>query len=786
MSDPCHDIARILGGMQTGGGFATHFTLPADDLHLETRELGHIPLPVDAFVARELCNSAQLARHGYKDQTRLDTTVRNTWEIPAEQIHIDTGRWQRTFEPALARIREDLGVPADCALRAELHNLLIYEAGQFFAPHQDTEKSDGMVGTLVVGLPSAYTGGRFVIDHQGQTLRTGGSAKKLTFTAFYADCHHEATPVKAGYRIVLTWNLIADRREVPAQPAERDPASDELVVAIRQFFKRPGVPLYQGGRPGPIPDRLVYLLDHQYTQRGLDWQRLKGADAPRVNALKAAAQRLDCDLILAQADVHETWSCEDIGYGRHDRYWDDEDDEDEDEESDGRYRLTDLVDDEVELRNGIAPDGSPADVMGAMVEHGELCLTRPSKDFEPFQTEHEGYMGNYGDTMDRWYHRAAVVMWPRGRAFTIRGKASPEWALLQIADCLDAGDAAQAQVLATRLLPFWSNVGQRLASPNTTEATVAVAAGLDDADTAAALLAPLRLSATTVSTVRHLSALLHRHGRDWFERVLGHWNQKRSGVFENQTDDLQWLAAVLPTLCQAWCDTDPVDGRALAEKVLAERWQWLRNEARSSVQAAHPRELPKLIAGLSTPLLAVVKVSLVVGCADVHDQVMALLVPDGDGLAVDVAIGVLRVAHGAHATSSLRRLGLEALHGNVTREIERLLARPERAPDDWSIDTPLGCACELCATLGTFLRSRTNVRKEWPLAEAKRKHIHGVIDARDLPVSHTTLRTGSPYRLILEKSKALFQRSQRERKHRNGELTWLRSVADAFATQPQS
>src|SRR5690606_21985447 len=98
---------------------------------------------------------------------------------------------------------------------------------------------------------------------------------------------------------------------------------------------------------------------------------------------------------------------------------------DDDLEPEGRYRLTELIDDDVELRHGVAPDGSAADVMGAYVKRGELCLTRASKDCDPFQSEYEGYMGNYGNTLDRWYHRAAVVLWPRARAFAIRAKASP-------------------------------------------------------------------------------------------------------------------------------------------------------------------------------------------------------------------------------------------------------------------------------------------------------------------------------------------------------------------------
>ena len=47
--------------------------------------------------------------------------------------------------------------------------MLVYGKGQFFLPHQDSEKDDAMVGTLVVSLPSAHTGGELVIEHAGQT-----------------------------------------------------------------------------------------------------------------------------------------------------------------------------------------------------------------------------------------------------------------------------------------------------------------------------------------------------------------------------------------------------------------------------------------------------------------------------------------------------------------------------------------------------------------------------------------------------------------------------------------
>jgi hypothetical protein len=48
--------------------------------------------------------------------------------------------------------------------------MLVYGKGQFFLPHQDSEKDDAMVGTLVVSLPSAHTGGELVVEHGGQSV----------------------------------------------------------------------------------------------------------------------------------------------------------------------------------------------------------------------------------------------------------------------------------------------------------------------------------------------------------------------------------------------------------------------------------------------------------------------------------------------------------------------------------------------------------------------------------------------------------------------------------------
>jgi hypothetical protein len=84
------------------------------------------------------------------------------------------------------------------------------------------------------------------------------------------------------------------------------------------------------------PNRLVYLLDHEYTARGLSWSRLKGNDASRASLLRAAADRSGCEAVLALADIQETWSAYESqpGYGYQD--WDDDFDDEEYRDDEGR------------------------------------------------------------------------------------------------------------------------------------------------------------------------------------------------------------------------------------------------------------------------------------------------------------------------------------------------------------------------------------------------------------------------------------------------------------------
>jgi hypothetical protein len=129
---------------------------------------------------------------------------------------------------------------------------------------------------------------------------------------------------------------------------------------------------------------------------------------------RAAAERAGCEAILALADIKTTHSAmeEYEGYGYR-RRWDwDEDEEDEDDydftrtvisDSDtGKFAVQELIDSETSLTHWTGPDGRGLAETSLPVRDAEVCAATENGDLTPYSTEYEGYMGNWGNTLDRW------------------------------------------------------------------------------------------------------------------------------------------------------------------------------------------------------------------------------------------------------------------------------------------------------------------------------------------------------------------------------------------------
>ncbi|MGO9976539.1 MAG: 2OG-Fe(II) oxygenase [Solirubrobacteraceae bacterium] len=781
-------LAALLGELEAPGSFSARRVAPPNDLHIEVRGVGALCFPVPDEQARALCQIARPARYGRGELTLLDRRVRDTWEIPASRVRIDKRRWNKTLVPILDALRNDLGLPSGSRLEAELHAMLVYARGQFFLPHKDSEKHDEMIGTLVVTLPAPFTGGGLVVEHEGQRATYRGSKAALSFVAFYADCRHEVKPVTSGHRVVLTYNLLLRRNTSEPAPSDVPPeVAEELARLLQEHFAEPPPARWRGDRAaGEPPSRLVYLLDHEYTERGLDWGRLKGRDAGRALPLRDIAQRVECDAVLALAKVHETWSTiqsdyEDRWYGRRrSGGWNERDNEGVELDD---HEVDELIEQSVELECWMEPSAAPrVRPVALSVPDYEVCATTPSDQLKPYASEYEGNMGNYGNTLDRWYRRGAVLLWPKAKAFAVRAEVDPAWALTSISTRLRAGEMAEAREMAASLAPFWAVATRAARTSRFVTAALRVAGGLDEPALARLMLAPLQTEALGRAHAAPLAALVERYGEGFLARLLETWSGRRQQWNDSGITWSEWVVS-LPGLCDALC-TRGSSGTAAALVLVQDSTHHLTTAITQALAVRAPSRRNQALEKLAEPLAAVLHSAALLGAVEIRDELIGFCQAGGDELLVCL-VNALRAA-AALAPELRRQTGFDVLADHCADRLASRLTRPQRKQGDWSIEPPrgCGCGCELCSVLSDFLRDPAAQVLEWPLAEQRRRHVHATIDAAELPVRHQTRRSGRPYTLVLTKTDALFESERQEQAREDADAAWLAAAWGSRSRAP--
>ncbi|MGH9155067.1 MAG: 2OG-Fe(II) oxygenase [Acidimicrobiales bacterium] len=655
----------------------------------------------------------------------------------------------------LDTVRDDLGLPAESSLDAQLHSMLLYEPGQFFAAHQDSEKDDQMIASLVVLLPSRSAGGDLVVAHRGESVRYKGSASSLTFVAFYADTRHEVLPVETGHRVVLTYNLVLTGDTTTPLAGDTAVAPTAAGLLHHHFAETPE-PRWKGDRQAlEPPDRLVVLLDHQYTERGLRWSHLKGNDAARAQVLREAADRASCEVALAQAEIHETRECYEDDPPRWGRQglsdWDD------DEADDGDQRgltVGEILDSTVE----IVPAVGEALRFDRAVSYAELAEVTPTAELVPYGSEYTGYMGNWGNTVDRWYRRAAIVIWPLARSFAIRAKGDPLGALnelLALTTTDESSRRARADDAAS-LLRFWTDAVRRDDQQELLPGALKLAWELGEEGLATRLVEPFALEAISPTDATALVALAEQHGLEWFEHRLSAWleHHRASMASQGPTPTRTVWVERLPEFCADLRDGNQAPGgfgTEIARRLLLRIGDWLIGAVGQEARITAPSRRETALAELALPTLAVLRATGIIGDPLLRDRIIAASCDP----ALRTTPMLVEVVEASAALPPVERatVGAGAIAQHCHQTLEAELAQPQRAPDDWSITEfePGGC-CDDCTTLAAFLTDPAAQQTTWPLAKPRRQHIHHRIDVAELRVTHRTTRQGSPHKLVLTKT----------------------------------
>jgi len=408
-------------------------------------------------------------------------------------------------------------------------------------------------------------------------------------------------------------------------------------------------------------------------------------------------------------------------------------------------------------------------------------MSTPSVELAPYDSEYTGYMGNWGNTMDRWYRRAAIVIWPRARWFAVRAKGDPTGALHELVGSTDDPDALRTRdddVLS--LLRFWDD-GVRAGDQLTLlPPALLLAWKLGDENLATRLLDPFTLEAVTPPDAAVLLALIEQHGMPWFDQQLASWSSRGPRFSSPNAPGRAVWVATLPELCTSlWSREDQHASNALqvdVSRTLVNRsWDWLETAISRAAAIATPSQRQAAMRDLAAPLLGVLRSTTIVDKPELREVILDTVCDP----AVERSELLFEVVDASTSLppDELDEIGVTRLARHCARVFREVLARPERAADDWSITDfePGGC-CDDCAHLADFLTDAAQQQLVWPLAKPRRQHIHHRIDETELPVTHLTKREGSPHKLVLTKTPDLFTRDVEVRSRTQAHLDSVQQV----------
>lgn len=748
MSTITTDLARLLATVQRPGDFYATGTTEIFAPSLEVDGVGPIALPLLPVQAEQLVTVAEQAPYGRGEETLVDTAVRRTWQIDAARVRLGGRHWSRDLETIVKRAAEGLGVTQPVV--AELYKLLVYDAGSFFVSHRDTEKAPGMFATLIIVLPSRYTGGELRVRHRDREVQLdlrSPEPSEVAFAAFYADCVHEVLPIISGCRLTLVYNLLRPGKGRLPEPPSYEAEQAAVVDLLCQWV---------AGKESPdddSPEKLIYPLEHAYTPATLAFDALKGADAAVASVLVPAAEQADCDLHLALVSIEESGSAEYTGYyGSRRRRGRSDEDEDE-------FEVGEIFDRTTTLSEWRRPDGSPSELGIFPFEETELCPPDAFDDLEPDEQHFHEATGNEGASFDRTYRRAGLVLWPRRRRLAVLNQAGLSATLPYLGELtqrwVESGEGPEsrrwrlAHELTGHMLRTWPRGGRHwrtdVASP---EAKMLVLLNrLRDTARLDAFLADL--SAAGEYSQGHNEALVEALGllpptraTELIERIIA----GNAGAALGACGDLLARCAAVRDAGRA-VDFRPA-ARALVEALPGDPARATQPDWR------RPPVEPGFVVDLLTALG-----QLDAALADrAVDHILAWPKTYGlDTVLVPAAL-VLTERAASRDGAAVRRLRAACL-----AHLRARIAEPLEPPRDWTRASALPCRCRHCTELSQFLADPS--RKVWTFKAAApdREHVEDSIRRAGSDLDRTTDQRGRPYTLICTKNQASYDRRAQQR-----------------------
>lgn len=777
-----HDLKpleALLADVRQPGDLFVEGALEVPMPRIDIEGVGPLSFPIPQAQIEAMVQHSTQAPYGRGQETVVDTAVRNVWQMPPTAVKITAKSWAITFNDILSRVTAGLGCGA-ATVSAEFYKLLIYEKGGFFLAYRDTEKAPGMFGTLVLTLPSAHRGGELRIRHAGREVIVASSTtdpSDLAFAAFYADCEHAVLPVLEGNRVCLVYNLIhgpgkSDSRIL--HPPNYESHVERARGMLEAFWKAPGE-----------AQKLVWLLEHQYSPAGLAFSALKGADSAKGRVLIHAAAKARCVAHLAVVHIGESGAAEITDYdyyyrSRRARYWSYSDPEDEIESGGGTPSF-----DAITVDDGWQYLDEWSDREDRRVEFGRIPLTGgellPAHALDkepPDERRLTEATGNEGASYERSYRRAAIVIWPADRTLEVLLAGGVPATIPYLKSLMTEHATARKQAIAAahRIVEVWPAGSSHPSFINGEESP-------RQSD---------RLKMLTILVELEDPELLQMFIR---QVVVADYDGSENAALLQSTGLLSQAQtdALLSTLIGSCMPKHPNACAELLRDLTANRPSSFLAVADAAlhgldgIQSQSIGERPRN-GRESGPVPGFID-NLISGLRYFEDGKRCVLAADKIGSRPEVFPPVTVVVPAIERLQDGQLAHVPEVHRAIetlwTNAAEFLLMRsevPPRPPADWCFDVQLSCRCEDCTELQSFAKSPTEVVHRFRVRKERRGHLHQIIDRHGLDMTHVTERVGSPQTLVCTKDRRTFKARALEYRSELAAMRMLLQMAEYCAS----
>lgn len=737
------EIERLLLSIDRPGDYCSFGKIFTPMPVLEVEGVGTLSFPVAEDRAKALFSKATLSPFGKGTKTLVDENVRNSREISPEKISLGGGGWKKTFAEIVDSVAEGLGCPRD-GIDSRLYKLLVYGPGGFFLPHRDLEKEQGMVATLVVALPVAggSSGGEIVVRHGDRETSIDMrpvEPSEIAWAAFYADCEHEVLPVAGGHRLVLVFNLIQRNGSAALEAPDFEDEAEKIARELNRWK------LEAEGK-----DKIVWLLDHNYSEKGLSFESLKNRDAAVARVLVKAAEKSGCSLYAAVVKIEE------YGVAIY---------EDEDFTSMGE-----IFDSYCDLEGFSAPDGARPKFGSVSFRKEEVM---PLGEFDHLLPDEEGieeWTGNAGATYERTYRQTALSIWPKENSLAVLASEGISAVVAYVEMLVERGDD-EAREIASRLPRLYAERNSRNGkSAEALARALRVLLILGDESTLEELLTdavvPFYHGTQNPDILDSLSVLGPDFGRRFLSELLSANLSGRteavadivSRLLRKFGDEADW-GKVLVGTCGEICD--------VLDEALAAREESAVKRHDSSATLS-----PESIADMLSSFLAL-------GMEKEAECAAEILLDHPESVTPDRVI--------PRAMAGLVKFGEARTYELLWKKAAEFLlersAEPPSPPADWTRGSPTGCDCQDCADLRRFCENPDAREYRFRIRQDRRDHLTYVISRNSLDIDSRTEETGRPYALVCVKNYATHKRRLKQYEEDVDEMKNLAETAPPSAEE---